>query len=345
MRKQTFTPQTKMNEKSINVGSSRFNYLLALVSTIVIGGYVYTQFFPVNSSNIPFDSELEIRILTQNIRFDNVNYPAREERPWTERKKHLISALDFNTHGDNSIICLQEALHHQIIDILAGLNNNNPPESEFIYYGVGRDDGKLAGEFAPILFRKSEWSIKESKTYWLSETPKVPSRGWDAALPRILTKVVLKSKRNPLIVINLYNTHFDHQGKIARKHSAEFISKKLKTNEANFFCGDLNTEPTDEPYKILTEAGINDSRLLVNQDYAYGFETTYTGFRDEDCRTIDYIWSSPGSKKYYYHETGEPDYQIKIRQFAILPNYFRGFHYSDHRPVVSNYRISKNNYF
>ena len=306
---------------------------------------------PLYSSLPSIGNDLEIRLLTQNIRFDN-KFPGHGEQPWVVRKKRLINSLDFNTNSKNSIICLQEALHHQIIDVLAGLNNNNPVDEEWTYYGVGRTDGKLEGEFAPILYKASAWTVVESSTFWLSETPFVPSVGWDAVLPRIVTKLVLKSKENPMVEISFFNTHFDHVGKVARRHSAQFIAEMMKAeskSRPSFLCGDLNTEPTEEPYQILTESGFKDSRILVNKDFSYGFESTFTGFdrQNEESRIIDYIWASANAKKYYKGKSKSLSqlYHVAIRQFGILANYYKGFHFSDHRPVVANYRISRSKLF
>ena len=52
--------------------------------------------------------------------------------------------------------------------------------------------------------------------FWLSNTPDIPSIGWDAALKRITTVgSFTMSKSNDKLII--YNSHFDHIGKIARK--------------------------------------------------------------------------------------------------------------------------------
>jgi hypothetical protein len=71
-----------------------------------------------------------------------------------------------------SFICMQEVLHNQLIDIQTGLG------SEWSYIGVGRDDGKEAGEYSPIFYRKGIWEVEKWRTVWLSETPDVPGKGW-----------------------------------------------------------------------------------------------------------------------------------------------------------------------
>lgn len=90
---------------------------------------------------------LSIRLLTHNIRYATTS-PFKGEEKWSVRKSRLINELSFNTaHCAESFICLQEVLHQQLVDILAGLNGK---EKAWAFVGVGRDDGLEAGEYSPI---------------------------------------------------------------------------------------------------------------------------------------------------------------------------------------------------
>ena len=53
--------------------------------------------------------------------------------------------------------------------------------------GVGREDGKKEGEFMSIFWNKKTVSLLKWGTFWLSETPEQPSKGWDAACYRTAT--------------------------------------------------------------------------------------------------------------------------------------------------------------
>ena len=55
-------------------------------------------------------------------------------------------------------------LHNQFLDLRSGL-----PEYDGI--GVGRDDGKTAGEYAPLFYRKDKYEVLDSNTFWLAENP------------------------------------------------------------------------------------------------------------------------------------------------------------------------------
>ena len=69
----------------------------------------------------------------------------------------------------------QEVLHNQLLDLAELLGD------DYAHVGVGRDDGKEAGEYSPIFFDKTKFELVRWKTVWLSETPEKPgSVGWDA---------------------------------------------------------------------------------------------------------------------------------------------------------------------
>ncbi|KAK6463611.1 Endonuclease/exonuclease/phosphatase [Scheffersomyces coipomensis] len=357
--------------------SKKYLTFIVVPSTILVILLIYVGSILINGSddnnnfisNLPsfLVKPLQLRIYTNNIRFDNVYYPDKGEKSWTKhRSKQVINSIDFHTSlGDANVVCLQEVLYHQLGDILDGLNDNSIQKSQnWTYYGIGRDDGIIAGEFSPILYKHHDWILLENETFWLSETPWKPSRGWDAALERIVTMVTLQSRFNPLIKINVFNTHFDHKGKLARKRSAQLIVDKMENynNNPSFLCGDFNTEPSDQPYAVLTKAGFKDSRLVIPQDFSYGEESTFTGFdKDNEVKhsVIDYIWSpyftvskdkdddndNDFSISNYYSSDHHEYYKIIIKHFGILHNFFKGFYFSDHRPVVATYDISRTRLF
>ncbi|OBA23161.1 DNase I-like protein [Metschnikowia bicuspidata var. bicuspidata NRRL YB-4993] len=266
----------------------------------------------------PAGRPLEIRLYTNNIRFDNKNL-SPGERLWESRGPLAAQSIEENAGHGPSVVCLQEVLHNQLKDILSHLNKDG---QEWGYYGVGRSDGRTKGEYAPILYKKADWHLESSRTYWLSETPDKPSVGWDAALERIVTEAILKSKISGQSV-KVLNTHFDHKGVVARRELVKLIISKLEAgDEPSFLCGDLNTQPTDEPYAILKKSDFRDSRtFMLNPDEN---EPTFTGFSDaEGTGIIDYVWADSKSHWRGYH---------------VLPNFF-GFRMSDHRPVAADFRI------
>ena len=99
---------------------------------------------------------------------------------WADRK-HLVIAqyLHETRFVPGALLGLQEVLRPQLLDILDGLNQHSEP-TDWEHIGVGRDNGKERGEMSPILFRSSVYRLIKFTNLWLSETPNVPSKGWDA---------------------------------------------------------------------------------------------------------------------------------------------------------------------
>ena len=291
--------------------------------------------------------QLDVRILTHNIRYATSS-PFKGERPWPERKQLLVNELLYNARNQHTLICLQEVLHHQLVDVLSGLNRDNsvsPAQDEpWVAIGVGRDDGKEAGEYSPIFYQPFVWHLHHWETVWLSETPKVPSKSWDAASIRIVTIGVFTHRASGKTVLAL-NTHLDDQGSRSRREAARIILDQIKEYRSGpygdiisgiFLAGDFNSEANQEAYIELTAAGspLVDTHGLVKPEDRYGNQDTYTGFgyEGEPTSRIDYILVGPvgpGSK-------GQQS-PWEVTGYAVLSNRFDdGVLNSDHRAVVAD---------
>ena len=160
---------------------------------------------------------------------------------------------------------LQEVKHNQLEDMLAGL-------PDYDYEGVGRDDGKQAGEYSPILYKKERFKKLEGGTFWISETPeKVGVKGWDAALPRICSYVHLQDKVTKKRFW-FFNLHMDHIGVEARREGAKLIAKKITEmcgKEPAFVSGDFNVDQHNEAYRTILNTGIlYDSYEVADKKFA-----------------------------------------------------------------------------
>ena len=160
---------------------------------------------------------------------------------------------------------MQEVKHNQLEDMLAGL-------PDYDYEGVGRDDGKQAGEYSPILYKKERFKKLEGGTFWISETPeKVGVKGWDAALPRICSYVHLQDKVTKKRFW-FFNLHMDHVGVEARREGAKLIAKKITEmcgKEPAFVTGDFNVDQHNEAYRTIINTGVlEDSYELAEKKFA-----------------------------------------------------------------------------
>ena len=238
------------------------------------------------------DDKSVIRVMTFNVQVD---VTTDGENAWTNRKDMVASTIRFH-HAD--LIGIQEALIHQVKDLAELLPMYN-------WVGVGRDDGKDAGEFTAIFYLKSRFEYEKGNTFWLSESPDHPGLGWDAACNRTLTWALFKDRIKNKEFYH-FNTHLDHMGVIARQESVKLLLssiQKIAGSEATIVTGDFNSEPDSEVYQAMIQGtGGHPKVELQDTEHAslfahHGPHTTFNGFDlnklKENPRLIDYIFITP----------------------------------------------------
>ncbi|WP_231462470.1 MULTISPECIES: endonuclease/exonuclease/phosphatase family protein [unclassified Pedobacter] len=251
-------------------------------------------------------STTPINIITYNIRYNN---PGDGVNAWPNRKDNVKALVKFY---DADILCVQEALADQFDDLIANSN--------FDFVGVGRDDGKRKGEFSAVFFDKTRFTKKDGGTFWLSETPNVPSKGWDAVLPRVCSWVKLYDKLNKKEFI-VFNTHYDHVGVKARIESAKLIKQKIQEIAPKLpvvYTGDLNVTPETEAISTI-KSFLQDAKEIT-VEVPYGPNGTFNAFDfNSDLKNrIDYIFVNKG---------------FKVQKFAVLSDSKDKRYPSDHLPV------------
>jgi endonuclease/exonuclease/phosphatase family metal-dependent hydrolase len=259
-----------------------------------------------------------IRVMSFNIRYDE---PKDGVNAWPNRKQKVADVIRFHKAD---LIGVQEALLRQLRDLEVLLPDN-------AWCGVGRTDGKEAGEYSAILYSKSRFQIQECKTFWLSETPEKPgSMGWDAAYPRVVTWARFKDRVLKKTFFH-FNTHFDHRGEKARTESAKLILAKIGeiAGRSPFvLTGDLNVVEDSDGYRIL-KAG-NSKTHLADARYAsthghFGGDSTFNDWKElQPGRKIDYIFVREG---------------IRVSEHAALADRWNGLWASDHIPVLAEIEI------
>lgn len=291
-----------------------------------------TKSKPSNSmqeAESPAQKSLVIRIITHNIRYATSS-PFKGEEPWAIRRPLLCSQLHFNSIVPETFVCLQEVLHQQIVDVSTSINTQ---DDKWAYIGIGRDDGNKAGEYSPVFYRPDVWRLDEWRTRWLSETPDIPSKGWDASSIRIVTigHFTHLSTGTKIIVMS---THFDDAGVMSRRESAKLILKEIKSMSTEFdvatilLAGDFNSPPEDGAYRVMTAEGsdMEDLGVKVQKERRYGNEMTFTsfGYVDNTPSRIDFVFARKDERTGY-------------RDFGVLANRFDdGVYLSDHRACVAD---------
>ncbi|MFD0939498.1 endonuclease/exonuclease/phosphatase family protein [Pedobacter boryungensis] len=249
-----------------------------------------------------------INIISYNIR---LNVASDGINAWPNRKDNVKALVKFY---DADILCVQEALPEQFDDLLA--------KTDFDVVGVGRDDGKRKGEFSAVYFNKNRFVKKDGGTFWLSLTPDVPSKGWDAALNRVCSWVKLYDKSNKREFI-VFNTHYDHIGVQARIESAKLIKRKIQEIAPKLpvvFTGDLNVTPETEAIATI-KSFLTDAKE-ISIEPPYGPSGTFNGFK----------WDSPLKDKIDYIFVNKT---FKVQKFAVLSDSKDQRYYSDHLPVFA----------
>lgn len=259
----------------INSVTAFFKYelLLLIIGLIVIIGCSKSS--SIAETTDP-KNDVDI-IITYNIKND---YDKTGPNNWTDRKQALVQLMK---ELSPTFIGVQEALENQVKFIDDALIKH-------AVIGVGRDDGKNAGEYCAIYYDTTRYKIIDSRTIWLSTKPNEISTGWDAALPRIATfGLFIDATKNDSILV--VNTHFDHIGEQARVESARLIVKEMQNwpVQKKVLMGDFNATADQEPIQLLNTVLTNTQKLspTINN----GPIGTFNGFNQNfDDRVIDFIF-------------------------------------------------------
>ena len=257
-----------------------------------------------------------ISIISYNIKYDN---KLDNINTWEARRNDLLNIFKDN---EPSFIGIQEGLQHQVDYIKLNLPN-------YDYIGNGRDDGKTKGEFCAIYYDSSEYNLLKQSTFWLSSNPLEVSVGWDAALERICTYGYFEHKNSDKRIW-VFNTHFDHIGRISREKSSKLILDQINKlngfSEPTVVMGDFNDLPNSLTIKTIIKK--LDDAMKINLVDHIGPIGTFNGFNVSDPieKRIDYIFVKKMEILSHQH--------LDLR----LGN---GNHISDHLPVIIKAKVGK----
>jgi endonuclease/exonuclease/phosphatase family metal-dependent hydrolase len=228
-----------------------------------------------------------VKVMSFNIRYATA---ADGENAWEHRRGFVLETI--RTFAPD-LLGAQEVLAGPAAFLREGLPG-------YGFHGVGRDDGSVAGEFAPVFWRKTRFERVAGGHFWLSETPDAPgSRGWDAACVRMVSWVTLADREAGGRRFLFANTHFDHRGAEARVASARLLDARLRTLAQGapvVLTGDFNCTEDDPPYAMLVgEApGLVDAYRAAHPERT-SLERTGAGWGGERKGSrIDWILHSHG---------------------------------------------------
>lgn len=262
-------------------------------------------------------SATSLSVMTFNMRYDN---PEDGQNNWRFRRERIAGVIKAQ---EVDVLGTQELLSNQFND-LSGLLTG------YQGVGVGRLDGAESGEYCAVFFRKDRFTLLDSGTFWLSETPEVVgSLGWDGACERIATWVVLRDRDG--LELFFIDTHLDHVGQVARDEGVSLLMKRIETLSGGrpvILTGDFNSEPGSSVVAHVQKDGVlHDAKAIAAQ--RSGTDWSFSDFGqipEAERPLLDYIFVSG---------------DIEAVRYEVLPDTFDGGYVSDHAPVMAVVKIAK----
>lgn len=260
--------------------------------------------------------EIKVEVMSFNIRMDN---PADSLNNWKYRKDAAAKVI---TDYAPDVVGMQEVLKNQLDDLKSRL-------PQYTALGVGRADGKEAGEFSSLFYKTDRFDLLRSGTFGLSENPdSIGLKGWDAACERIVTWAVLKDKASGK-ELAAFNTHFDHVGEVARRESSVLLLAKIREIAPGLpviITGDFNGTPDSEPITILTKGGMKNASSVARtvEGPAWSFHA-FGRVPMEERQMIDFILVNE---------------QVSADRFEVVADAPEDGYLSDHAPLVAGLTIA-----
>ncbi len=256
-----------------------------------------------------------IKVMSYNIRCGYCE-DSSDVNNWSMRK-YLVAYI-IKIHNPD-LIGLQEAEIFQVTDLSEMLD-------EYEWYAVSREDGNEKGESNAILYKKKRFELLTKQTLWLSKTPELISKGWDAAFNRTLAVAKLKDLMSSE-ELYYFNTHLDHKGEVARTEGSRLILNevlKYFTNYPVILTGDFNYTSNSDGYRIITSK-LYDA-MIISKQKSIGGNITFNGFGKDiqPDNKIDFIFVND---------------KIEALNHLIDTTTFNGMYPSDHYPVIAEMKL------
>ena len=253
-----------------------------------------------------------LTVMSFNIRYGTAN---DGDNHWLKRREHLFALL---REQQPDVVGLQEALHRQIEEILQAVPG-------YVYVGVGRADGRQAGEYAAILYRTARLHVGRSDTFWFSDTPAVvKSTSWGNQIERISTWAYFEDRDGPAFYV--FNVHLDHQSQPSRERSVALLLARIGARDPKapaVVTGDFNAGESNPAARAMLAAFRDSFRVLHPDDSEAG---TFNGFElgQTGGDKIDFVFVEPGTE---------------VLDAAIVRTSRDGRYPSDHFPVTARIRL------
>lgn len=295
-------------------------FLIIIVALIVIGfaAYgIYTQIDAVDFDGIVIDGVPEkadgtVRVMSYNVRCANDGI-----QTITNRSKvgvEVLKAYEPDSFGVQECTPRWKRIFKRALG------------DKYDCVGRARDYFGPFTEYSSIYYLKDKYSLIDSGTFWLSETPdKAYTKSFDSKCCRIATWAVLENKETGEKYTHI-NTHLDHVLDSTRDAQMSVLIERVLEISGDgkvVMTGDFNAYEDDSVYAVACES-FNDSKYIAkNTDEGPTF-TKYGTKEGAGKGAIDFIFISKG---------------LEAESYKIIRNTVEGIYPSDHFPIVADIYI------
>lgn len=285
------------------------NQLTALIMSIL---FTLGSFAPESLAieNVPEKTADAIRILSFNVRCKDDTFGSVEGR-----SQLVCSALEQYAPDSFGV---QEATQ-EWLDILGASLTDYACVSQM-------RDGKSSSEASAVFYLKDKYTLVDSGTIWLSDTPEeFGSKFTLSFCPRIATWATLRNNATGEIYTHI-NTHLDHVLESVRVKQIKVLKVKIEELKANGYpvvcTGDFNTKEGADAYKEMSGCLLDSKYLAKSSDDGATF-LNY-GKNIFETRPIDFVFVSEGTQ---------------VDTYKIIDEKISNMYLSDHAGICADVRF------
>lgn len=277
----------------------------AIIITFIVG------LLPAINAQVQSAVPASFRVAAYNIRYA-AQMDVESGNSWDIRKEPLARLI--RQHAFD-IVGTQEGDNQQMDD----LKHLLPGYDMVLHPYGGQNDSHNGG----ILFKTDRFELLDQGVFWLSETPDVPSIGWDASDRRICNWGHFRDKHSGKDFF-FFNAHFYWRKEVAKHKSGPLVAEKIKEVAGDapaILVGDLNSRPETDQIKAIQKV-MNDAYDVTKTERQGVEGTGFPGgvFQGTPGGRIDYVFVSP---------------QIQVYDYKVLSDTYNDDRYpSDHLPVT-----------
>ncbi len=282
---------------------------LFLVAVIVLVGntFMYYPYYNENKKVVEIEvpNPENIKMMSYNLRC--ISPTDWGKKGWFYRADLIIEDIKEQEPG---IIGFQEATkwhYSYLVDSLKGYDS-------VITYR----DNAFNSEGCPIFYNTKLYTLVDKGSFWLSETPEVPSKSWGAQYNRVCSYVILTENATGKAFV-AFNTHLSHVSDEARINGIKVVLDKIAQfgSLPAVIMGDFNALEGSETYNSVTE-NFYDAKYQTEKT---SDSHTYNGWGDpEKFKRIDYFMISKNG--------------MNVNSYNVLSGIRNGNYTSDHCPII-----------